>query len=101
MCSDGRIHQPFAGQRPAILEPGVQFIGQSAMPATDDFSVPLWGLFLVVALPTVFLWWRDRRRIPPGHCRNCGYDLTGNVSGVCPECGMALSSERPGGESET
>jgi hypothetical protein len=21
------------------------------------------------------------------HCENCGYDLTGNVSGVCPECG--------------
>ncbi|UCG17088.1 MAG: hypothetical protein JSV19_03465 [Phycisphaerales bacterium] len=20
-------------------------------------------------------------------CRRCGYDLTGNVSGVCPECG--------------
>jgi hypothetical protein len=22
-------------------------------------------------------------------CRHCGYDLTGNVSGVCPECGGA------------
>jgi len=22
-----------------------------------------------------------------GHCRKCGYDLTGNVSGICPECG--------------
>lgn len=21
------------------------------------------------------------------HCHTCGYDLTGNVSGVCPECG--------------
>lgn len=20
-------------------------------------------------------------------CERCGYDLTGNVSGVCPECG--------------
>lgn len=20
-------------------------------------------------------------------CRQCGYDLTGNISGVCPECG--------------
>lgn len=25
-----------------------------------------------------------------GHCRACGYNLTGNVSGVCPECGMAV-----------
>src|SRR5689334_4918947 len=22
-------------------------------------------------------------------CRSCGYDLTGDVSGVCPECGQA------------
>ena len=22
-----------------------------------------------------------------GLCQRCGYDLTGNVSGVCPECG--------------
>jgi hypothetical protein len=22
-----------------------------------------------------------------GHCPRCNYDLTGNVSGVCPECG--------------
>jgi len=21
-------------------------------------------------------------------CRNCGYDLTGNMSGRCPECGV-------------
>ena len=22
-----------------------------------------------------------------GRCSECGYDLTGNISGVCPECG--------------
>ena len=32
---------------------------------------------------------RDRR-YPPGHCLKCGYNLTGNVSGVCPECGTAF-----------
>lgn len=25
-----------------------------------------------------------------GHCRRCGYDLTDNVSGVCPECGTEV-----------
>jgi hypothetical protein len=29
-----------------------------------------------------------RRRRPQG-CIHCGYDQTGNVSGVCPECGRA------------
>jgi hypothetical protein len=51
-------------------------------------ELPLWLPFVVVAIPTVFLFWRDRRRLyPPGHCQTCGYNLTGNVSGVCPECG--------------
>lgn len=30
---------------------------------------------------------------PPGHCQTCGYDLTGNLSGVCPECGTEV--EKP------
>ena len=49
-------------------------------------SAPLWLPLLLVALPTAFLWYLDRR-LPRGHCQACGYDLTGNVSGVCPECG--------------
>jgi len=24
------------------------------------------------------------------HCGRCGYDLTGNVSGICPECGTPI-----------
>jgi predicted Zn-ribbon and HTH transcriptional regulator len=26
----------------------------------------------------------------PDVCRKCGYDLTGNTSGRCPECGAEL-----------
>ena len=37
----------------------------------------------------------DRRRcrrtlLRLGHCEHCGYDLTGNVSGMCPECGQSV-----------
>lgn len=28
-----------------------------------------------------------RLRTMPGNCSACGYGLTGNASGVCPECG--------------
>lgn len=27
----------------------------------------------------------------PGYCNRCGYDLTGNASAVCPECGTLIS----------
>lgn len=33
---------------------------------------------------------RRRRRRRHGLCAHCGYNLEGNVSGVCPECGEAL-----------
>lgn len=32
---------------------------------------------------------RDYAR-DPRHCGRCGYDLTGNVSGTCPECGWRI-----------
>ena len=56
------------------------------VPLTIYFC-PLWLPFLLVLIPTGYLLWRDRRRIPLGHCQKCGYDLTGNESGKCPECG--------------
>ena len=51
------------------------------------YWIPLWLPLLLAGVPTLHLFWRDRRRIPPGHCQRCGYNLTGNVSGVCSECG--------------
>jgi hypothetical protein len=43
---------------------------------------------LTAALPAArFSWWLRRIEIGAGLCTNCGHDLTGNVSGVCPECG--------------
>lgn len=57
---------------------------------TWNFMLPLWTPFLLVAIPTAFLFWRDHRKIPQGHCQNCGYSLTGNTSGICPECGEQI-----------
>ncbi|MCL4196643.1 MAG: hypothetical protein KJZ69_04055 [Phycisphaerales bacterium] len=57
-------------------------------------GVPLWSLALATGLPSAWLWFRDRRRAP-GLCVHCGYDLRGNASGVCPECGAARDQPRP------
>ena len=59
---------------------------------TRRLIVPLWIPFLLTAIATIMLWRRDRRRLV-GHCRKCEYDLTGNVTGVCSECGTKVSAE--------
>ncbi len=93
----------FAGNAPkdisgvvGYLQFGLGYVGQQGwMPYFERtffgfyVSVPLWILLLLVVVPTVFLFWHDR--MYPGHCcQRCGYDLRGNISGVCPECGQAL-----------
>jgi len=35
---------------------------------------------------------RRLERMRNGLCVDCGYDLRGNVSGVCPECGTPITS---------
>lgn len=51
------------------------------------FGAPLWGVLWA------WLWmrWKNSllRRTRPQACHACGYDLTGNISGRCPECGSA------------
>ncbi len=42
-------------------------------------SGPMLALLLVVS--------EHPSRYPHGHCQSCGYNLTGNLSGICPECG--------------
>ncbi len=34
--------------------------------------------------------WCNRHIPPAPRCVECGYNLTGNVSGVCPECGERI-----------
>jgi len=46
---------------------------------TKFAQVPLWPLPLLAAIPTIWLWRRDRRT-KPGACAGCGYNLTGNTS---------------------
>lgn len=45
---------------------------------------------LITGLPFLAL---GPRRYPAGCCQKCGYDLTGNESGRCPECAHPLTRE--------
>ena len=51
----------------------------------STMTLALIGVAPVIRGPVRQLWrqWK-------GWCRDCGYDLTGNRSGRCPECGVRL-----------
>ena len=74
----------------------VEFISDPPGTILRVLSLPFWLPLALLILPTAWLFWVDRRRKPrPGFC-SCGYDLRGNVSGKCPECGekTTTSTER-------
>lgn len=53
---------------------------------------PVWVVAAVCGASAITVWsLRRRRRSAPGCCVHCGYDLTGNTSGRCPECGCAVA----------
>ncbi|MCK4623880.1 MAG: hypothetical protein KAV00_01105 [Phycisphaerae bacterium] len=43
-------------------------------------------------LPRNIKHYRVSRRMGDSRCLKCGYSLTGNTSGVCPECGEAIEA---------
>ena len=47
------------------------------------------AIALLTGVPFLLLRRRSRQS-PTGNCQECGYNLTGNVSGVCPECGRRI-----------
>ncbi len=49
------------------------------------------GLTVVMAAAVGRVWLK--RSWPENHCVECGYNLRGNVSGACPECGRAVGAD--------
>jgi hypothetical protein len=55
-----------------------------------------WNAGFLVAWTGVFLNQRygiRAARQTAGYCQHCGYNLTGNVTGVCPECGAGIRKD--------
>ncbi|MCB9850627.1 MAG: hypothetical protein H6817_07970 [Phycisphaerales bacterium] len=67
------------------------------MPVAFVAAFPAWWLFvpavlLLIPLMVAITSYRRRMR-RQRYCRACDYDLTGNHSGICPECGTPLSPD--------
>lgn len=61
----------------------------SVLPACSILIVMVWGPILGV----LFTFPPKGPRYPEGHCQTCGYNLTGNVSGRCSECGTDVNHQ--------
>lgn len=81
------------GNNYGFIGPDIVRNGSAKQWQSTCMILPLWFLVLLIAIPTTWLWHRDRPPLP-GHCVRCGYNLTGNTNGVCSECG------EPDGESK-
>jgi len=68
---------PYLGT--VILLPLLVFMRAYTLHFLEQFG-PEWRLFFDETFPT---------------CHVCGYNLNGNVSGVCPECGTPIPPEPP------
>jgi hypothetical protein len=56
-----------------------------------------WPTYLVSFFPPLLMsvvTLRSYAKLPDAngtvHCKSCGYDLRGNQTGICPECGTAI-----------
>ncbi|MCG8403573.1 MAG: hypothetical protein MI923_00100 [Phycisphaerales bacterium] len=87
-CSKWVVTSLFIVAGVAVVWP---FIFRSSI--TGPYSTLCW-LFLPIGwFLTMLLWWIDYRptaALPSGLCATCGYNLTGNASGICPECGTPI-----------
>ena len=81
--------------------PGLQFLwcfqatGYSQVFVSLDFLVLAMAAALVPAIHVIGTRLRNSSRRRHGRCVSCGYDLTGNESHTCPECGTPTTKQNP------
>ena len=90
--------RPRLSTRPIADESEFRFgYGIRRIGAYRAWFIPLWWLLAPAASLTGVPWTPEvltfvgRLRLARPGCCPCGYDLTGNTTGVCPECGKSTS----------
>lgn len=71
----------------------VAYRGQFWRVESSFVRLPVWALVIPLMIPPIRDSIHERRRLrrkKRNECVECGYNRTGNVSGLCPECGTKL-----------
>jgi hypothetical protein len=75
---------------PGIFTVRSDSVGGLAMKSyRTSVTLPLW--LISIAIVAFTIWRKRRRRRDPTACPTCGYNLTANTSGICPECGTPVA----------
>jgi|GEM_PF-1271330 len=84
----GSIHDGFGFSRATVSMSGLP----SGPFTVSILAIPYCAICVLSLLIPIGWWIRVRlcRRIDPNRCRRCSYNLTGNTSGRCPECGAEI-----------
>jgi hypothetical protein len=82
-----------------LLSHWLWFDGRLTSPPGNRYvRIPILLLTFIFLVPQALFirrWRRERHAKMVGHCLTCNYNLTGNVSGTCPECGTAIAARPP------
>mgnify|MGYP001402598353 CR=1 FL=1 len=75
-----------------VMIPGAALLLGRLWPSAGCMLLPAGAVAIVGAL---VCFRRPRKVVFEGLCLVCDYDLTGNVSGRCPECGTQVGVDSP------
>jgi hypothetical protein len=88
-----------SGLRNTFGRPGFHIENVTRFQISNWFRIPVvtsrqicfshWMLFPIVNV-VVLLAYVHCKRLKVGRCHGCFYDLTGNVTGICSECGASI-----------
>jgi predicted RNA-binding Zn-ribbon protein involved in translation (DUF1610 family) len=105
VAADSRHFDVLRQSRPGISLTMLSFANLARIPRLSlsgripNGRLPLW-IPLLLGLSPLLAVLLPARRTDHDQCSECDYDLTGNLSGVCPECGTRIGRAATSTKSE-
>jgi hypothetical protein len=82
---------PIKNRQP-VLNQMIQLFSWPYRNKASCLMVPLGSPVVILLVVSSWRFWR--RMSPSVGCQKCGYNLQGNTSGTCPECGIKIEPSR-------
>jgi ribosomal protein L37E len=108
LCADYLDHLNGSGGRTRAEIASIPLAPSPARRLRDELDridelhkLAAWAKKRLLPAATAYLGHRDHhRRTSGGRCQRCGYDLRGNATRICPECGTPIPPEQIPGRIE-